>query len=109
MNINNLDEKELQELKNKIKLREEDIKESKCNKQREEAKNIIEKIKNANILDLIEHTRTYCSDSNPGNGYDSSKGYTRCTKCQLIEIIEDHENGFNEFMVNLDVTISKID
>jgi len=39
--------------------------------------------------DLVElltptHDRATCSDTNPTNGYQNSKGYVRCLRCLLL-------------------------
>lgn len=109
MDIEKLDETGLQKLKEQIKNREKAIELEKRNKIIEIERVKLDKLIELNIIDLLEHSRTSCSDEHPSNGYYESEGYARCNKCHLIEIIEDHKNGINDFQVSFDINISKID
>ena len=58
------------------------------------------------ILSLVKHGRTSCSDENPINGYGTSDYGARCTKCHLIEILD--EEWEDRFSVTFDVYIDKV-
>lgn len=47
------------------------------------------------ILSATKHTRTSCSDDNVCNGHTTPGrgGNVRCTKCALIEAVEDWKNN----------------
>jgi hypothetical protein len=109
MDINKLSKEELDKLKLEIMKRENELKEEENNKKRYKAKLIAQSLINSNILNLIDHSRTSCSDENPSNGYESDRGYARCTKCHLMEILDDHEDGINDFLVSIDFSFDKID
>ncbi len=51
--------------------------------------------KNLGFLDLINHCRTSCSDDRPINGDVDDKGYARCNKCHIMEILEYEDDSWN--------------
>jgi hypothetical protein len=63
------------------------------------------------VLDLLEHSRTSCSDANTCNSYPNSEGYPRCVRCFLLDrdLAETHfspaymaENYNVEFSIRLE-------
>ena len=109
-------EKELYEMLNEIKEEKEEIKQQKISEKRKE---VVKKIRYLReykdvILPLLKHSRTYCSDENPCNGYDYSKGYARCNKCWLIEILDDEwydeNDGENiDFDIEFDIDFISVE
>ncbi len=59
------------------------------------------------IANLIEHGRTSCSDDNICNGYSPSRGYSRCDKCLLLELINGAQS-LRDFEVSVALQINKI-
>jgi dsDNA-binding SOS-regulon protein len=41
------------------------------------------------VLSLVKHSRSSCSDKNVSNGYGSAEYGARCSKCHLIEILDE--------------------
>jgi flagellar motility protein MotE (MotC chaperone) len=109
VDISKLSEKELEVLSKQLEEQKQIIKQEKLRKRSELAKVKIEKLREHKdvILNLIDHDRTSCSDANVCNGYGSADYGARCTKCHLIEIL-DNEWSDTEFEVDLHVTITKI-
>lgn len=105
--MGNLDElrKQLQEIEAQIKAAEAEDEE-----RREREKEVIKKIdsltpeQKENILSVINHDRTSCSDEHPRNGYysDCNGGY-RCRKCMLIEILRGEHGGCFDFDFSVDI------
>lgn len=109
MKINDMSEKELETLKKEIREREKVIQHEKALEEIAETKQLLEDIMKVDLLRHFNHTRTSCSDESPTNSYVSSDGYARCTKCHLIQIIEDYKDGLDpEFKIELDFSIRKI-
>lgn len=69
---------------------------------------VLDAIQHGSLLQHIKHDRTSCNDDNPCNGYIESKGYARCNKCHLIEVLRDHDLGVHNFSVNINVALEKI-
>lgn len=105
----NIEEKELYEKLNKIKTEKEEIKQRKIKEKKKEVGKKLDCLREHKdfILSLIEHSRTSCSDDHPCNGYDYDRGYARCNKCYLIEILNG-EWG-NEIDVEFDVSFINVD
>ena len=103
-NLKALREKK-KEMEDEIKVLEE---QALTMKKEEEAENIRFLRNNRDlVLSLIDHSRTSCSDDNPINGYDSDRGYARCDKCHLIEILDgQYDDG--DFNVSFNVNISRV-
>lgn len=105
----NLEEKDLYEKLNKIKAEKEEIRHQKIEEKKKEVEKKLDYLREHKdfILSLIEHSRTSCSDEYPCNGYDYDKGYARCNKCCLIEILNG-EWG-NKIDVEFDVSFIDIE
>jgi hypothetical protein len=59
--------------------------------------------KNPEFLELIEHSRTSCSDENPCNGSTGlSTSRIRCQKCLLLDILK-HEDESYEIDFSIDI------
>ena len=58
------------------------------------------------ILSHLRHTCGSCVEGGTVNGYSMTRGYARCTKCFLTEIL-NNEYSASEFKVDLDFTITK--
>lgn len=105
-----LEEKDLYEKINKIREEKEEIRQQEL---KEKKKIVADKIRTMRenkdiILSLLAHDRTSCNDKNPFNGFDLHKGYARCDKCFLIEILNgEYEDG--EFDVNFSINITSTD
>lgn len=112
-----LEGKDLYEKLNKIKKEKEEIRQQKISDKRKEVAKKIRYIRDNKdvILPLLKHSRTSCSDEHPCNGcYDYSKGYARCNKCWLMEIIDDEwydeNDGENvDFDVEFEVEFHRVE
>ena len=107
-----LEEKDLYEKLNKIKKEKEEIRQQKISDKRKEVAKKIRYIRDNKdaILPLLKHSRTSCSDENPCNGYDYSKGYAKCDKCWLIEILDDEWYDENvDFDVEFSVEFHRVE
>jgi len=109
MELENMSREELDRIKKEIDNEEIRRIKVKNDERRIKAKESLELIKNNNdLLALLKHDCTSCSDKNPCNGFDSDKGYARCRKCHLIDVLEQHSYGVYDFEFVLDVTLTKI-
>jgi hypothetical protein len=108
MDVSKLNKEELDKIEKQIKERKEEIKNEELNKRREKAKIKLDKLREYRdfLMEIIEHGRTSCSDTNVCNGWGSADYGARCSKCHLIELL-DNEWG-NEFEVDIEVAIAKI-
>ena len=55
------------------------------------------------ILSLMEHDRTSCSDTHPGNGFCYSDERWRCRKCMLMEIFNHEHGGCFDFHFTVEI------
>lgn len=103
-----LEERDLYEKLNKIREEKEKIKQQKIEEKKKETGKKLDYLKEHKdfVLSLIEHSRTSCSDDHPCNGYDYDKGYPRCKKCFLIEILNGEWE--NEIDVKFDVSFINV-
>lgn len=103
-----LEERDLYEKINKIRSEREEILQQELEeKKRIVAKKIQYMRDNKNIiLSLLKHNRTSCNDENPFNGFQTDKGYAKCNKCFLIEILNG-EYGDGEFDVDFSINITE--
>jgi hypothetical protein len=108
MGIEEMTEKELLDLKEKIQQREKELKEDSKNKEIEKTKNFLNSIDKDILLGSMSHSRLSCIKGKAHNGYISSQGYADCKKCHLTEIIEDHESGINDFSIKIDFTFTNL-
>lgn len=107
--LNNLSEKELQELANKIKQQQDAIAQEKLNKVRETVKEKMRTLRENSelILSLIDHSKKSCSDDNPFNSYVHDNGHPECTKCKLIDMFQNEwEDGFWD--VNIEISVHEV-
>lgn len=44
------------------------------------------------ILPLFKHTGIDCADNNVDSGCNYHKDYCYCTKCRLLEVLEEYDN-----------------
>lgn len=109
MDLNKLTKQELFDLNMEIAKRQQEIKEQELKEYKEEVKVKIEKLRDHKdlLLGLVKHSRTSCSDDNVCNGYGSADYGARCTKCHLIEIL-DQDWSDGEFDIEIEVTIIKV-
>lgn len=109
MDIKKLNKQELTDLSKKIEQQQKEIKDQELKEYKEEVKTKIEKLRvNKDLLlGLVKHSRNSCSDDNVCNGYGSADYGARCTKCHLIEIL-DNEWSDGDFDVEIDVVITKV-
>jgi hypothetical protein len=108
MDLDGLSPSELNELAKEIQNKQRELKEKENEKIRIKTTEFLDKLYNADILSLIEHNRTSCSDTNVCNGYGSADYGARCNKCHLIEIMNEHSYGVHNFEVSIEVNITKI-
>lgn len=100
----------LDELRKRQQEIEAQIKEAEEEELREREKEVVKKIdsltseQKKNILSVIKHDRTSCSDEHPRNGFGTaSNGGFRCRKCALMEILNGEQGGFYDFDFNVDI------
>lgn len=103
-----LEEKDLYDKLNKIKTQKEEIRQQKIEEKKKEIGKKLDYIREHQdiILSLIKHDRTSCSDDYPCNGYNYNRGYARCNKCYLIEILNGEWE--NEIDVNFSVGFTNV-
>lgn len=111
-----IEEKDLYEKLNKIKEEKEIIRQQKILDKRKEVAEKIRYLRENKdvILPLLKHSRTSCSDENPCNSYEYSRGYARCNKCWLMEILNDEwydeNDGENvDFDIEFDVEFHRVE
>jgi hypothetical protein len=109
MGIEEMTEKELLDLKEKIQQREKELNENKKNKEIEKTKKFLDSVDIQMLLEFMPHSRHSCKEGRSINGYFSDQGYADCQRCHFVEIIEDHKSGINDFSVKLNVTFEKIE
>lgn len=108
MNVSKLSNNELELLKKQI-MDEENVRKEK--EKELQIDNVVSKLKklslNEEILSLIPHDRTSCSDDNPCNtSYD---GIIYCRKCTLMDMIEDYKRGIRpKFDFDLSIELEEI-
>ena len=112
MDITKMSKTELESLQKQIDEQKQKIKDEELNQRRQEAKKKIDKLRENKdvLLEVIEHTRTSCSDNNVCNGYGGNSydtRYARCTKCQLIDILND--DWSNSWEIDIEVSITRIE
>lgn len=104
-----LKKKELNAKLAEIEKEEQQIAQEELRIRKQEAAEFIEKLRENKdfILSLFEHERTSCSDAHIANGYMSSCGYARCTKCFLTELLNG-EWGDDVFEIHFELSIEEI-
>ena len=109
MDITKLSKKELDDLQKEIDKQKQTIKDEEIRKRKEISKKKLDKLREHKdfLLEIIDHDRTSCSDDNVCNGYGSASYGARCSKCRLIEVLNDDWD--DEWEVDINVIITKIE
>lgn len=110
MDIQNLSKQELNDLDKQIRQRQKEIRNQELMERKEQVKAKIAKLREHKevLLELIQHGRSSCNDDHVCNGYGSATYGARCSKCHLIQIL-NNEWGDGEFDVDIEVSITRVD
>lgn len=106
-----LQEKELIDKLEGIRLERKALKEAELVKEKVVNQEVIAFLREHRnfILSHLNHTCSSCSDDDSHkNGYISDRGYARCQKCFLTEILDGLYDA-DDFKVTFDFTITKWD
>ena len=61
------------------------------------------------LLDIVDHSRTSCSDAKVSNGFFTGEYGPRCTRCALLELRRSDASIYaEEFDVEVTVSFRKI-
>lgn len=109
MEIDNMSKQELEELKKKVNVRMDAIRDAEVEEEREKARKVLVDFRDHKefLLRNIEHSCTSCSDTNLDNGYSTSQGRARCPKCHLMEILDGYWDA-GDFEITLSVMLTEI-
>lgn len=111
MNFNKMNRQDLEAVQRQINDQIEKIKDKELNKRRENAKDQMVKLRQYKDFILSEilpkHDRSSCNDDNVCNGLDTADYGYRCTRCTLLELLEDEWRD-GDYEVSFNVTIEKI-
>ena len=110
MDLKNLSEDELKKLEKEIAEHKQLLKENKLKEKQKEVEIHLKKLREQEdvLLELIEHGRTSCSDTEVCNGWGSASYGARCNKCHLIEILNGEWGNRFDVKITVDIYDTEI-